>query len=351
MTDPVTGSDGAPDAADSDRPVLVHVRWDVVTADLVTDAHHSRIEAMCEVPDRIPRTNLADPALADLFGRAEILLTGWGAPRLDAAALDRMPRLRYVAHAAGTVKDVVTGAVWDRGIRVSSAAAANAVPVAEFTLAAILFANKGVWALQAHYRTTRSWELWSNVVPGLGNYHKTVGLVGASRIGRRVAELLGPHDLEVLVADPYLSDAEAAALGVRLVDLDELVSTADVVSLHAPSLPETHHLFDAARLGRLPDGAWLINTARGALVDHDALEAELVSGRISAVIDVTEPEVLPADSPLYDLPNVVLTPHIAGSQAAETQRMTDLAIDEIERFLAGEPLQHEVRRSDLDRIA
>jgi len=94
-----------------------------------------------------------------------------------------------------------------------------------------------------------------------------------------------------------------------------------------------------------------VNTARGALVDHEALAEELVSGRIDAVIDTTEPEILPADSPLWGLPNLFLTPHIAGSQGAETRRMMDLALDELERFVSGLPLQHEVRAEDWDRIA
>jgi phosphoglycerate dehydrogenase-like enzyme len=331
--------------------VLVHARWPYVTEGLITDEQHERIERVCTVADREPVTDFKDDTHTELLASADILLTSWGAPRLGSTALGRMPRLRYVAHAAGTVKDLVTDHVWDRGIRVSSAAAANALPVAEFTVAAVLFSNKQVFRLQQHYRQRRDWQRWNDVAPGLGNYGKTVGIIGASRIGRRVIELLQPYDLELLVADPTLDGTSAATLGARLVDLDELLGAADVVSLHAPSLPETHHLLNGRRLALLRDGAVLINTARGALVDHDALTAELVSGRIDAVIDVTEPEVLPADSPLYELPNVVLTPHIAGSQGAETRRMTDLAVDEIERYVRGDALRHEVTRDDLTFIA
>ena len=133
--------------------------------------------------------------------------------------------------------------------------------------------------------------------------------------------------------------------------MDDLLRRSDVVSLHAPALPETHHLLDARRLALLRDGAVLVNTARGALVDGDALRAELVAGRIDAVLDTTDPEILPADSPLYDLPNVFLTPHIAGAMGTETQRMATLALDEIERFARGEPLAHEIRLEDLARIA
>jgi phosphoglycerate dehydrogenase-like enzyme len=301
--------------------------------------------------DAEPLAAFGEPRAGALLERAEVLLTAWGCPPLDESVLARAPRLRAVVHAAGTVKNHVTEACFARGLRVSSAAAANALPVAEYTLAAILFANKRVFQLQRRYRELRAFRLWSQEAPGLGNFRKRVGIVGASRIGRRVIELLRPFDLEVSLHDPTLDPAAARALGAEPLELDELLARSDVVSLHAPSLPGTRHLLDARRLALLRDGATLVNTARGALVDARALEAELVSGRIAAVIDTTEPEILPADSPLYDLPNVFLTPHVAGAMGAETERLVDLALDEIERLVRGEPLAHEVRREDWDRIA
>lgn len=253
-------------------------------------------------------------------------------PPLDAATLARMPGLKAVVHAAGSVKHHVTDACWDRGIRVSTAAAANAVPVAEYTLAAILFANKRVPEIGGLYREHRAALDWAAHYPGFGNYRRTIGLVGASLVGRRVLELLRPHDFGVLLADPHLDPAGARSMGARLVGLDEMLAVCGVVSLHAPALPETHHLLDARRLSLLRDGATLVNTGRGSLVDTDALTAEASSGRIHAVLDVTEPEVLPATSPLYSLPNVLLTPHIAGSLGGELQRITRSALDEVERY-------------------
>jgi phosphoglycerate dehydrogenase-like enzyme len=249
------------------------------------------------------------------------------------------------------VKGHVTDACWERGILVTSAAAANAVPVAEFTLAAILLAGKKVFRLRRRYREARAFRWWPSEFPGLGNYRKTVGIVGASHVGRRVLKLLQPFDFIVQLYDPYVADAEARALGVRKVELDELLQTSDIVSLHAPAVAETRHMIDRRRLALLRDGATLINTARGWIVDGEALQAELLTGRIDAVIDTTEPEVLPETSPLYDLPNVVLTPHIAGAMGTETQRMADLALDEIERFVRGEPFRYGIRREDLQRIA
>jgi len=333
------------------RPITILAMAPALTPDLFTPAHHARLATLAHLPDPQPLTRFDDERAAPLLARAEILLTGWGSPRIDAAVLARAPRLAAIIHAAGTVKGHVDPLCFERGVRVSSAAAANAIPVAEFTLAAILLAGKRAFRLQRRYAEVRNYRLWWNEVPPIGNYRKVVGIVGASRIGRLVMQQLRHFEFSVLVADPYLSAEEAAKLGAEKTEMDDLLRRADVVSLHAPSLPETHHLLDARRLALLRDGAVLVNTARGALVDGDALRAELVAGRIDAVIDTTDPEILAADSPLYDLPNVFLTPHIAGAMGSETQRMATLALDEIERFAKGEPLAHEIRLEDLARIA
>ncbi|GAB7105219.1 hydroxyacid dehydrogenase [Streptomyces phaeofaciens JCM 4814] len=288
----------------------------------------------------------ATPALAD----ADILITGWGCPRLDASTLAAAPRLRTVLHAAGSVRSLIGEALWARGVTVSSAATANAVPVAEYTLAVILLAGKDTLTHRDRYRRTHT-----PPTPGetatTGNHGRRVGVVGASRIGRRLLHLLRPHDVEVLLHDPYLDPSEATELGARLVPLEDLLRHSDIVTLHAPDLPETRHLLDRARLALIRDGGVLINTSRGALVDHTALTDELVSGRLHAVLDVTEPEPLPADSPLYRLPNVFLTPHIAGSLGNELQRMGGIVADELERVAQGLGLAHEVRRADLARVA
>ncbi|MER5883331.1 hydroxyacid dehydrogenase [Streptomyces sp. NPDC001941] len=312
------------------------------------------LDRLTEVAEADPRLLVTgfddlDAPRRDALARAEVLLTHWGAPALTAPVLDLMPRLRLVLHAAGSVKALVTEEVWARGIQVCCAADANALPVAEFTVAAVLFANKRV--LEASRRYTlerRPPDLLDEPFREVGNYRKTVGIVGASRIGRRVIELLRPYDLDVLVYDPYATVDEP---GVRQVGLDELVRRSDVVSVHAPALPETRHMFDARRLALLRDGATLVNTARGSLVDTRALTAELASGRISAVLDVTEPEVLPADSPLYRLPNVLLTPHAAGSLGTELVRMTESVLAELVRYAEGLPLRHALTAAELSRSA
>jgi phosphoglycerate dehydrogenase-like enzyme len=333
------------------RPTVVLAMVPLFTEHLFTNTHLDRLRTLCDLPDPTPVTAFEEPRAVELLGRADLLLSSWGCPPIDAHVLARAPRLRAIVHAAGTVKQHVTDACWERGLLVTAAAAANAVPVAEYTLAAILFANKKVLRLQQRYHELRSFRWWPAEFRGLGNFNKVVGIVGASQVGRRVIALLQPFDLTVQVFDPFLDASQAAALGAHAVELDELLRTSDTVSLHAPALPETRHMIDRRRLALLRDGATLINTARGWLVDGAALEDELRSGRIDAIIDTTEPEVLPKDSPLYDLPNVFLTPHVAGAMGTETQRMADLALDEIERFTRGEPFRYDIRREDLGRLA
>ena len=307
-----------------------------------------RITELCSVLDPAPMASFETEAARALLGKAEILITSWGCPPITADLLSRAPHLRLVAHAAGSVKTFISPEVFSAGVAVTNAASANAVPVAEFTLAAILFANKRVFRYRDIYRQDRRQIPWSALAdPDVGNKGKTVGIVGYSRIGARVIELLQPFDLEVLLYDPYYVIDASDQRRVRSVGLDQLMAEADVVSLHAPAIEATARMIDAGRLALMQNGATLINTARGALVDQDALVRELVSGRISAVIDVTTPEVLPADSPLYGLPNVLLTPHIAGALGNERSRLGATVVAEIERFIAGLPLSHGVAAETL----
>lgn len=316
---------------------------------VLRDEHWARLDAVGTVIDRVPLTRLDDERAATVLADADVLLGHWGCPTLHEEVLAQAPHLGLFAYAAGTVKWQVVDAVWDRDIVVTSAAAANAVPVAEYTVAMVVLANKGVPLFAARERDR------SAIVPldrtRVGNLGKRVGLVGASFVGRLVIELLAPYDVDIAVSDPYLSAADAQALGVQHLDLDELCSWCDVLSLHAPDIPATRHMIAAPQLARLHDGVTLINTARGALVDHDALLAEITAGRLAAILDVTDPEPLPADSPFRTHPSVLLTPHVAGAMGPEMYRLADLAVTEIERFAAGEPPRHGVTRADLDRIA
>jgi phosphoglycerate dehydrogenase-like enzyme len=291
------------------------------------------------------------PSARPLLAEAEVIITGWGTGMIGPEVLAAAPRLRGVVHTGGTVRAHISKDSYARGVVISSQGWANAVPVAEYSLAMILLAAKGAFAAEHHYRAGRSaYDVQSDLI-GHGAYGLQVGIIGASTIGRRVIELLAPFDLRIVLADPTLTAEQAEELGVELMSLDDLLATSPVVSLHAPWLPSTEGMIGAAQLARLHDGATFINTARGALVDQAALIAELETGRISAILDVTWPEVPETTSPLWTMPNLVLTPHIAGSAGTELQRLGASAVREVARLIRGEPLHHPVTIERFDTIA
>ena len=287
-------------------------------------------------------------ALEDALKDAELIFTTWGMKRLDEAFLSMAPKLEAVFYAAGSVRGVVTPAFWESGIRLFSAWAANAVPVAELAFSLIMLGLKRYFAHAAAFTSPDGYRR----LPVPGGFGSSVGLVGMGRIGRRVREFLAMTDVAVFAYDPYLSPAEAERLGVALKDLDALFAECDAVSLHAPNLPSTRHMIGALHLRLMKEGAVFINTARGALVDEAGL-VEVLSERkdIWAFLDVTDPEPPPPGSPLYALENVVLTPHIAGSQDRECYRMAEYMIDECRRYLQGEPLRYQVTPAMMETMA
>lgn len=322
------------------RPVVAFAMADAVRARVFPPARAAEVAAIAETAGFL--TEYRSDAARAVLARADVLITAWGAPELDTAALQASPRLRAVLHAAGTVKPYLSEEVFARGIQVSSAAAANAIPVAEYTIAMIVLANKRVLPIAARYRAERAEFDAEAAFPGMGNYDRRVGIVGASTIGRVVIRMLRAYDLDVVVYDPFISAADAEELGAAKVELDELLGTSDVVSVHVPSLPSTENLIDAVGISRLREGATLINTARGEVVDQAALTERVIRGEVYTILDVTTPWILDAAHPLYTTEGAFLTPHIAGSLGSELGRLAATAVAELRRFAAGEPLAHEL---------
>ena len=306
-----------------------------------------QVQALCDVaatalPDAEPAT-----VKAALRG-VEIVLSTWGMPKMTEDILDAAPDLRIIIYGASSVKGFVTDALYDRGITVTTAALANGTAVAEFTVALITLSLKNAWAhLAALRRDGRAAWRRADHGPSRGTHRAAIGIIGASATGRETIRLLKGYICQILVADPFLSPDEARALGVEKAELDDLMARCDVVSLHAPNLPHLRHMINAERLRQMKDGAVFINTARGALVDEEALIAELRTGRILACLDVTDPEPPVEGSPLYALPNVILTPHLAGGMGADCRRVGELCIQELERYLAGLPPLYPVTRERL----
>ncbi len=281
----------------------------------------------------------------------EVLFSGWGAPQLDAANLARMPHLEVVFYGAGTLKNTVTEAFWQTGLPICSAWAANAVPVAEFTFAQIILALKQVHRCPGLLREVRRNARPPHFDSG-GAFGTTVGLVSLGQIGRRVAEWLKGLAVKVVAYDPFCPPEVAAKLGVELVSLEAVFERSRVVSLHAPWLPETVGMITGDLLRRLPPGGAFINTARGAIVREDELIAVMQERPdLMAVLDVTYPEPPVPESPLYDLPNVFLTPHLAGSEGRECGRMGLTMVEECRRWLNGEPLHYAVSREAFAKMA
>ncbi|MEU1115108.1 MULTISPECIES: hydroxyacid dehydrogenase [unclassified Streptomyces] len=308
-----------------------------------------RLTKTVELTHQAPLSgSLTTPEARAALAETEILITGWECPPLTAEVLAHAPRLRAVVHAAGSVKPMVTDAVWDRGIVVSSAADANADPVVAFTLAAITFAAKGALSTAANYSAG-----WPPFTERTGADARTIGVIGASRIGRKVIAALNTWDTNphILLTDPYVSDAQATALGVERVDLPDLCRRSTTVTIHAPQLPETENLLSAELLNLIPDNGTVINTARGTLVDTEALTRECGDGRLNAFLDVTHPEPLPPDHPLLHLPNVLVTPHIAGAQGSEVRRLGEYAVEEVERYVSGAGLRGRLQQAELHRLA
>lgn len=287
-------------------------------------------------PQNIQSVQENPSVLADV----EFIFSGWGMPEMNEEFLAAAPNLKALFYGSGSVKKIVTDASWARGVRVTSAYGANAVPVSEFTLAQVIYSLKRGWHFSRSIRESGAW-VRSSSVPG--TYGSTVGLVSLGQVGRRVAKLLQILDVHVIVYDPFASQEDAGALQVELVALDEVFRRADVVSLHTPWLPETVGMITGAHFASMKQNATFINTARGAVVNEPEMIAVLQQRPdLWAILDVTYPEPPAPDSPLYTLPNVVLTPHIAGAMDVECQRMGQTMVEELRRYLAGEVMEYEI---------
>jgi phosphoglycerate dehydrogenase-like enzyme len=296
-----------------------------------------------------PQTPEAILTQPSLLAEAEAIISTWGMVRLDEELLAAAPRLKLVFYGAGSIRYFMTEAAWEVGIRVVNAYAANAIPVAEFTLAQIILSLKRVW----HYlRETEEKGVLPKHCWMPGAYQTTVGLISLGEIGRRVAEHLKILDLNVIAYDPYVDPGVAEGLNLELCALEEVFQRSDVVSLHTPWLPETEGLIQGHHFATMKPSATFINTARGAVVREAEMVAVLEQRPdLNALLDVTYPEPPDPDSKLYTLPNVVLTPHIAGSMDGECRRMGRLVLDEIRRYVRGEALQWEVSREAAEKSA
>jgi len=286
-----------------------------------------------------------------LLRDAEIIMASWGVPVMDEEFLEAAPNLRAVFYGAGSIRVFTTPAFWERKIVVSSAYSVNALPVSEYALGVILLSLKRFWSFA--YTVKQGVDPWENHLRKVpGNYGSTVGFVSLGMIARRVIRLLKPFDIKCIVYCPFLTESDAAELGVERCSLSEIFRRSDAISLHTPLLPETTGLITGELIASMKEGATLINTARGAIIRESEMTATLRKRKdLTAVLDVCHPEPPVPHSALLQLPNVVLTPHIAGSLGNECRRLGRCMVDELRRYLAGDPLQWQVSEELAAKLA
>jgi phosphoglycerate dehydrogenase-like enzyme len=306
--------------------------------DILSGRARATLESLGEVVWNQMDRDYSPADLAGLLPGVEAVVTSWGSPAFTSELLAAADSLRIVGHAAGSVKRLMPKEGYDRGIVMLSAAAVIADSVAEYTLWAMLSMQRNLYRYEQRMKVERGWktvdEEYAHEL-----YYKKVGIVSASMVGRRVIKLLQPFNCDVMVYDPYLGGEEAKALGVRQVSLEELFSTSDIISVHAPVTPETRAMIGPQHFRAMRDGALFINSSRAWVLDSAAMLAELQTGRIRAVLDVFDQEPLPPDDPLRDLGNVFLTPHISGHSVESRLRLVEAIAADMRQFFAGEPLK------------
>jgi len=311
------------------RPKVLLLASDVLFQHFFTDASLAKLSEVASWTRSALRAD--SPELRSEIAGAEVLMTTWHSPFLTAEMLGRPPRVKLIAHCGGEVKSRVAEEIFEFAT-ITNAADPMARGVAEMALALTLTLVRRIpdYATEMRNGVIRTNE---EVSAGETLFGRRVGIVGFGRIGRAFAKLLQPFGVEILVTDPY-----AAVPAFKAVHLDELVSSCSIVVLCAALTPETRGMFDRHRLSLLADGAYLINVARGGLIDMEALLVELRSGRLTAALDVTDPvEPLSPDHELRRLPNVILTPHIAAGGIEMRREIGAIAVEEVVRFIKGQP--------------
>lgn len=295
----------------------------------------TEIESMVDVfAPRLDTASLADNL--ESLNQMKVMITSWGAPVMDASFLATVPNLKAVFYGAGSIRHITPEPFWDRDILITSAYHANAEPVAEFTLSQILFCLKSGWQYVTKLKKESS---YTRVIPITGIYGSTVGIISLGAIGRRVCELLNSFDVNILAYDPFASESHLPNPRIHLCSLDEVFSQSDVVSLHTPWLKETEGLITCKHIASMKPYSSFINTSRGAIVkENELIDVLRQRPDLFAVLDVTNPEPPTDNSPLYQLPNVILTPHIAGSVGGECRRMGKYMTDDLRRYVNGEKM-------------
>jgi len=314
--------------------------------DCFEDKDWQTLEERCAV--RFPATDEIRGEAPTLMERAEVVLTGWGSCPLTAEVLAPAPHLRLWMHSAGSMAGFVSDALWERDLVYSTCNDVLARGVAEYALTLTILSLKGIIPLHERLKASQTWKDARNSIPVRELCNLTVGIAGFGRVARHLARLLESFTgLKLLVYDPFASDELLHGHGAERTDLMTLFRESTVVHNCVPATAATAGMIQKEHFGAMQDGAILINTGRGATMDESALIEELDKGRIFCCLDVTHPEPPAEGSPLFRLPNCLMTPHIAGAVSNGRKLQGEFAVQEIVRFLEGKPLQGALRKEDI----
>ena len=286
------------------------------------------------------------------FKNTSFIFSTWFMPIFTENEIkEYLPSLKAIFYAAGTMKYFATQFL-NQGVRVFSAAKANAIPVAEFVSAQILLANKGYFQAQKEYKKP-FWRFSFNKARNFslqrkGNYNAKIGIIGCGAIGSRVVDFLKPYKLDISVYDPFLSDKRIQVLGIKCADLTEIFTNSDVISNHLPDIPETKGIINWKLLSLMKGNATFINTGRGAqIIERDLAKTMRKKPNACALLDVTNREPVWPWSPLLRRKNIFMTPHIAGSLASENDRMIEYMLTAYFNTLEGHTDVSEVSSDEL----
>ncbi len=281
--------------------------------------------------------------------RYDACLTSWGSPKLTVEVLAQAKQLSFVGHAAGTLTPYVDAEIFQKPIKVVNANTALAKSTAELAVTLIM---SGSWEIP-NYRDRLKSGQWGESASGntvMGLSGQTVGIIGLGEISREVIRILQAFNTRLLLYSPYCSVEEAQALGVTLCSLEEVLRNSRIVSLHDTLTTSTRGMIGKEQLKLLADGALLINTARGPLIDEAALLEQLISGRISAALDVYHSEPVQSGYPLLKLPNVLCLPHIGAYSGYWKSQLAAMVVEDLVRFASGQPCLREVNKERFLRM-
>lgn len=277
-----------------------------------------------------------------LLRNINVIMSSWGAPILNNTFLNNAPNLKAFFYAAGSIRSFITNDFWNKDIALSSAWAANAIPVAEFTFAQIILSLKNMWKYTSSLIK----------VPCKGTYKSNVGIISLGMIGKLVTQKLASLDVNVYAYDPFISETDAKKINIKLTSLNEIFEKCNVVSLHTPLLTETQNMITKEHFLLMKQNATFINTSRGAIVNENHL-IEVFSKRpdLTALLDVTVTEPPLKNSPIYTMKNIFLTPHIAGSLNNERQRLGHYMTEELIRWQQHKQLKYSINKDLAKRLA